>query len=127
MIYGKRTVLFVTVTILFVLIAAFCVSATVVSQNGISTRVEEKYRKELEKEYIAGLREFLARQGYHNSGVTFTCVTDTDGSRIYTATIHHAAIDRLAENQRQSLKLELADLPTAIEDNICHEFLVINP
>ncbi len=126
MAYIKKTTLFITVTIAFVLIATFCISATVASQSHISERAQDEYRKAQEKEYVTALRSYLAGQGYHNSGITLTSVTDIDGSRTYTATIHHAGIDRLAENKRQDLKIQLADLPTAIEDNICHEFLVIN-
>lgn len=126
MTYMKKTALFITITIAFVLIATFCISATVASQSHISEQARDEYRKAQEKEYVTVLRNYLAGQGYHNSGISLTSVTDTDGSRTYTATIHHAAIDRLTENERQDLKIRLAEFPTTIQNTICHEFLVIN-
>ena len=124
MTYMKKTALFITVTIAFVLIATFCISATVVSQSHISEQAQDEYRKAREKEYVAALRSYLAQQGYHSSGVTLTSVTDTDGARTYTATIHHAAIDRRTEKERQDLKIRLAALKTTIQNNIYHEFLL---
>ena len=127
MISEKRSVLFVIITILFVLTGVFFISATVVCETGISVQAQDNYRKELEKEYVEGLRKFLAHQGYHNSGVTLTSVTDADGIRTYTATVHHAAIDCLTNEERHDLKVMLGDLPKTVEDNICHEFLITNP
>ena len=126
MIYMKKTALFITVTIVFVLIATFCISATVVSQSHISEQARDEYRKAKEKEYVTALRSYLAQQGYHNSGITLTSVTDTDGARTYTATIHHAAIDRLTERERQDLKIQLAAVPITMQNDIYHEFLIIN-
>lgn len=122
----KKITLFITLTIVFVLLATFCISATVVSQSHISEQAQHEYRKEQEKEYVTVLRSYLAQQGYRNSGVTLTSVTDIEGNRTYTATIHHAAIDRLTEMERQDLKIRLAALKTTMQNNICHEFLVIN-
>ncbi len=127
MINEKRSVFFVIVTILFVLAGVFFTSATVVSETKISMQAQDNYRKELEKEYVEGLRKFLAHQGYHNSGVTLTSVTDADGIRTYTATVHHAAIDRITDEKRQELIVMLGELPKTVEDNICHEFLITNP
>lgn len=126
MTYMKKTALFITVTIAFMLMATFCISATVVSQSHISEQAQEDYRKAQEKEYVTALRSYLAKQGYHNSGVTLTSVTDTDGTRTYTATIHHAAIDCLTEKERQDLKIALAAVSITMQNDIYHEFLIIN-
>ncbi|MBR5247598.1 MAG: hypothetical protein IKV27_01415 [Lachnospiraceae bacterium] len=126
MTYMKKTALFISITIVFVLMATFCISATVVSQSHISEQAQDEYRKAEEKEYVTALRSYLAQQGYHNSGVTLTSVTDTDGSQTYTATIHHAAIDRLTEKERQDLIIRLETLESTIRNHIYHEFLIIN-
>ncbi len=126
MTYVKRTALFIIVTIIFILISTFCISATVVSQSHISDRTLDKYRKVQEKEYVTELRGYLAKQGYYNSGVTLTSVTDAEGSRTYTATIHHAGIDRLTEDERTDLKRQIAALSSATEGRIIHEFLLLN-
>ncbi len=126
MTYMKKTAIFITVTFVFVLIATFCISATVVSQSHISEQAQDEYRKDKEKEYVTALRNYLAQQGYHNSGITLTSVTDADGARTYTATIHHAAIDRFTEKERQDLKIQLAAVPITMQNDIYHEFLIIN-
>ena len=126
MTYMKKTALFITVTIVFVMMATFCISATVVSQSHISEQAQDEYRKAKEKEYVIALRSYLAQQGYRNSGITLTSVADADGARIYTAIIHHAAIDRLTEKERRDLKIQLAAVPTTMQNEIYHEFLIIN-
>ena len=126
MTYMKKTALFISITIAFVLMATFCISATVVSQSHISEHAQDEYRKAREKEYVTALRSYLAQQGYHNSGVTLTSVTDTDGTRTYTAAIHHAAIDRLTEKERKDLIIQLASIETMIQNLIYHEFLITN-
>ena len=126
MTYMKKTAIFITVTIVFVLMATFCISATVVSQSHISEQAQDEYGKAREKEYVTALRSYLAQQGYHNSGVTLTSVTDTDGSQTYTATIHHAAIDRLTEKERQDLRIRLEALESTLQNHIYHEFLILN-
>lgn len=50
MTYMKKTALFITLTIAFVLMATFCISATVVSQSHISVQAQDEYRKTREKE-----------------------------------------------------------------------------
>ncbi len=126
MTYMKKTALFITVTIAFVLITTFCISATVVSQSHISEQAQDEYRKAGEKEYVTALRSYLAQQGYHDSGVTLTSVMYADGVRTYTATIHHAAIDSLTEKERQDLRIRLEALKTTMQNHIYHEFLITN-
>lgn len=126
MTYMKKTALFISITIAFVLMATFCISATVVSQSHISEQAQDEYRKAGEKEYVTALRSYLAQQGYYNSGITLTSVTDGDGTRTYKAIIHHAAIDRLTEKERKDLIIQLASIETIIENHIYHEFLIIN-
>ncbi len=126
MTYIKKTTLFAVTTIILVLIVAFFISATVVCESSIDEQAQRQYQKTLEKEYVEELRGYLAGQGYHNSGVTLTSVTEADGSRTYTATIHHASIDRLDQKERGELQLALAALPSSIEDPVFHEFLTLN-
>ena len=126
MTYIKKTTLFAVTTIILVLITAFFISATVVCESSIDEQAQYQYQKNLEKEYVEELRVYLAGRGYHNSGVTLTSVTEADGSRTYTATIHHASIDRLDQTKRGELQLALAALPSSIGEPVFHEFLTLN-
>ena len=50
----KKNILFAAATAILILIAAFCIGATAVSQTKISSRAEDNYRKAAEKEYVTG-------------------------------------------------------------------------
>lgn len=128
MTYFKKTAFFIAITILSALVIAFFIGVTVISQSRISERAQKQYDKQQEQQYVKELRTWLAEQGYENSGITLTSVTYADGSLIYTATIHHARIDRLDPAKREELRGQLAQFPTP-HDNapVSHEFLILNP
>lgn len=122
----KKNILFAAVTAILILIAAFCIGATAISQTKISSRAEDNYRKSAEKEYVTELRTRLEAKGYHNSGVTLTSKVDEQGTRTYTATIHHERIDNLKEEAKTLLKLELASISFPGTCTVRHEFLITN-
>ena len=99
----KSLPLSILFSVILVLVIAFCISGTVVSQSGHSREVEEKYYDELEAEYLAELKLFLEEEGYRNSGVTMTRVIDECGDRSYTVTIHHKLINRLSLPEKEQL------------------------
>lgn len=128
MTYLKKIAFFTAVTVLSAFFAALFVGMIVISQSRISERAQEQYYKQQEQQYVKELRACLAEQGYENSGITLTSVTYADGSLTYTATIHHARIDRLDQAAREELSSRLAQFPTP-HDNapVSHEFLILNP
>lgn len=119
-----RMVLMVLTTVLLVLISAFAVSGTVLSQSYNSTREQKEYYKALEHEYIDSMRDFLEDQGYVNSGITMNRIIEEDGSMVYTVTIHHRRILALEPAQRNELALNCGEIKFPIEDcSLCYTFL----
>ena len=116
---------FVAVTILLVLIAAFCCVGTVMSRTDLDARELEEYYLEKEHELTREIREMLEEKGFENSGVTVTRVVETDGSRLYTVTVHHGRIDDMCDEEREKLLEELKAIN--FEDERCsffHKFLL---
>lgn len=120
-----RKITFTTViTIILVLVTAFCISGTVISQSKGKSAVEEAYYRDWEREYVQKIRGLLANQGYDNCGVTMTRVIETDGNRDYTIEIHHRRISGLKWNQKQALLEACKDISFPVGNcNFCHKFL----
>lgn len=115
------TVLF---SAMLILVIAFCISETVLSQSNHARQMEEKYYDELEEAYLQELKLFLAEEGYKNSGVTMTRMVDKDGVRSYTVTIHHKLIDKMSEGEKRELTKACGQIAFADEDSVfCHKFL----
>ena len=116
---------FILLTVCFVLVCAFCITGTVMSQSSPGELEVENYYRAREKQLVGDIREYLGHSGFPDSGVTLTRVIDTDGVREYTITVHHGKIDKMDASSRESLRKELSTLVFA-EDNCLfyHEFLV---
>ena len=111
-------------TILLVLVAAFFVTATVMSRTSLDQAELEGYYRETAEQLVRDARKFLITQVYQNSGVMLTRVVGADGSRVYTVTLHHGDFDRLEEAEREALVRELTELEFADENAVfCHKFL----
>ena len=96
----KRLPLTLMISIFLILIIAFCISGTVLSQSSHESKIEEKYYREMEKIYVQEIRDLL------------------------TVTIHHGRIDRLSEAERKELLAQCREI--AFPDDECgfrYEFL----
>lgn len=112
------------ITVLLVLIIAFCISGTVIGQNKGDARAEEQYYQAAEQAYIKEIRNLLEEKGYSNSGVTMNRVIEEDGTREYTVTIHHRRISCLSDEQKNALVTECQSIDFSVENcSIFHEFL----
>ncbi len=121
----NNTIGFAVLTFCLVLISAFCITGTVISQTKPLEAELINYYREQEKELVHRTREYLSQAGFPNSGVTLTSVIEVDGSREYTLTIHHGKINKMDENSKESLKEELASLVFVADNCIFyHEFLL---
>lgn len=121
---AKQISFMIFTTVFLILIIAFCISGTVISQNKHGSRAEARYFNAIEQEYTKAVRKLLAEKGCENSGITMTRVTDTDGSREYTVTIHHRRLSRLSEEEKQELLSECKDLEFPDkESRLFHKFL----
>ena len=112
---------FWAVTIILVIVTAFCCAGTVMSRTDFSAQELEHYEREREQKLVEDVREYLRQQGYGNSGVMLTRVMDADGSREYTLSIHHSRITALDQEERERLAEELQEL--AFTDQSCSFFI----
>ena len=120
----KEITITTVVTMLLILIIAFCICGTAFGQNRGRNQAQERYYRAMEQEYVKEIRKLLTERGYCNSGVTMNRVVQEDGSRQYTVTIHHRRITRLDEEQQNELLDECRMIDFPVEDcTFCHEFL----
>lgn len=125
--FFQSNITFVFVTVLFVMISAFCIGQTVSGKEDGEAKEQEAFYREQENKLLADTRAFLNQEGYYNSGVTLTRVVDSDGSREYTITIHHSRIDRMDDFEKQELKNALEELVFVSKGcSFCHTFLAYN-
>lgn len=125
--YLKKTGFVVVMTVIIVIISVLCIGITAISKSEITKQEQENYYREQEKEYVKELRVYLENIGYPNSGVTMTRTTESDGTVIYSVTIHHSRIGSLALNEREELLAQLASIPSPRDNaGICHKFLKTN-
>lgn len=119
------TIGFLLITLLLILISAFCMAGTVKSRTTFADAELEQYFKQKEKELVTEIRAYLNDSGFQNSGITLTRVIDEVGERTYTMTIHHGKIDAMTETDRLLLAAELADHGTKPEHcNLEYSFLL---
>lgn len=116
-------VAFYVVTFVLILIIALCAGGTVRSESrDEAQRVENRVQ---EQQLMADVRCYLKENGYSNSGVTLTYVTDEDGSPEYTFTIHHNRINDMSEEEREALSAELMQACNASGScSISYEYLL---
>lgn len=121
----ENIVVTVFVLIASVLVASLCITQTVCSREKIARSEMEGYYQMLEKETVRQVRSYLNDNGFTNSGVTLTRVVDEEENRHYTLTVHHGKIDKMDEEERESLGKDLEQFYFAAEHcTFCHEFLV---
>ena len=101
---------FWAVTIILVIVTAFCCVETVMSSTDISRQELENYYRECERQLVEETREYLGQQGYTNSGVMLTRVVDVDGSREYTLHVHHSRITGLSSEEQEQLADRLQEM-----------------
>ena len=100
---------FVLITVVLIMVTVFCTTGTVMGMEKDAARVDEKYYKQMEKEYVKQVRSYLQEEGYENSGVTLTKILFEDGSREYTLNVHHKRIGKLSESEQNALRNALAE------------------
>lgn len=108
---------FGVITVLLVLVIAFFTTGTVMGMEKGSVKVDEKYYRQIEQEYVCQVRAYLSDVGYDNSGIALTKVFYEDGSREYTLNIHHKRIDKLTSVEQEQLKNELTGFANLIGQN----------
>lgn len=116
-------VAFYVVTVVLILIIVLCVGGTARSESRDEVqRVENRVQ---EQQLLMDVRQYLKNNGYTNSGVTLTYVTDADGDPEYTFTIHHKRINDMSEEEREAFGAELMQACNASGSySISYEYLL---
>lgn len=116
-------VAFYVVTVVLILIIVLCVGGTARSESrDEAQRVENRVQ---EQQLLTVVRQYLKNNGYTNSGVTLTYVTDADGDPEYTFTIHHKRINDMSEEEREAFSAELMQACNASGSySISYEYLL---
>lgn len=96
----------IIISVICLLVTVFCILGVRTGKNSRTSKLEEKYYREMEEDYVSEIRSLLTKEGYENSGITMTWAIDEKGERIYTVTIHHGRIDRLSEKEKSALIAE---------------------
>lgn len=114
----------IAISVICLTVTVFCVLGIMMGKNGRVDRPEEKQYREMEKSYVSEIRKLLEEEGYENSGITMTWVTDETGERIYTVTIHHGRIDKLSKAEKRALMEECRAIEFPDKEcGFCHKFL----
>ncbi len=89
---------------------------TAMSCNACPGNIRKEDYRRMEQEYVQQVRTFLADSGYGNSGVMLTHVTDGEGSRTYTVTIHHERLQSLSFIEKQEIGKAILALAFKVPD-----------
>ncbi|MBQ7955710.1 MAG: hypothetical protein IJ282_08155 [Lachnospiraceae bacterium] len=117
---------FILITTILIVIAAFSITGTVKSQSKDNMKLDEKYYRQMEQEYVREVRNYLAEQGFENSGVMLTYVSGGSDARTYTITIHNEKLKGLPEAKKAAIRREILDLAfEAPECTFFGEFLSV--
>lgn len=122
----KKSISFVILVIVSVLVIVFCTTQTVMSQSKTDDRRKKQYYAKMEETYYADIDALLAEKGYSGSGITIRWVSDDGESRVYTVMIHHRCIDVLNGQEKEALIQELSQ--AEFDDIRCsfrYEFLTV--
>ncbi len=120
----QRIIWWMTATVLLILICAFAISGTVLSQSREAAKEQHEYYRMLEDEYVKEMRAFLEEQGYAFSGVTMNRVIYEDGSIEYKVMIHHRRISDLDAEQKEALLASCREIKFPVEGcSFRYEFL----
>ena len=122
----RKVSAFTITTFILVGIILFSITGTVFSQSANKSKIEDKYRNQMEEDYIQEVREFLEEKNMSNSGITMTKVIYENGQMEYEVTIHNRAIDLMSYYEQQKLQQELQKISFPDSSStVSHEFLKI--
>ncbi|BFL02014.1 hypothetical protein K070079E91_43640 [Eisenbergiella porci] len=93
----------IAVTVVLIVISAFCIAGTVKGQSRDAFREEDGYYSRLEEDYLAQVRKILKEEGYANSGLTLTFSRDVRGEKTYLLKIHNRRFENLDKSEIQGI------------------------
>ncbi len=112
------------ITFLLIMVIVFSTTGTVMGMEKGKAGVDEKFYRQVEREYVSRVRSYLNEGGFENSGVALTKVIYEDGRREYTLNVHHKRIERLDPEGKSRLSNDLEALKIN-EEGICIKDLLV--
>ena len=97
-------------TLWLVIILALSSAKVVSSREKLAQQELDRYFCQMEKETVKEVRNILGSQGYINSGVTLTRITEAEGQVEYVLNIHHERLYQIDDEERQELVEKLDDI-----------------
>ena len=70
-------------------------SAKAAVLKGDGSAFSTKQYVDMEEEYVKEARMILLEKGCKNAGITLTYITDREGQREYSVTVHHRKLTRM--------------------------------
>ena len=102
------TLIPVAVIGLLIIVFVFLVGSKAYAKS-VETAVREQ-REVLESAYISSVKETLQEEGFANSGVNMTKITNEEGEWEYTVIIYHRSVEWMEENDKIELEQTLAEM-----------------
>lgn len=103
----KKAVLLV-VTVL-VLVFGIGITARAASVKEEEVRISKEQYYVMEEEFQKEARMILLEKGCKDAGIMLTYVTDAEGRRAYTVTVHHSRLDKMEEQELKLLEARLQE------------------
>lgn len=97
-----------------VMVMAGSLGMTVKAMSEQKPKITKEQYKAMEAEYLQEVRMILLEKGCKNAGVTLTHVTDEEGNRTYTITVHHRKLEKIQEEEISLLKERVSEIPLEI-------------
>lgn len=85
----------VLLAVVFILVVGIGMSAKAAVLKDDSRIFGAKQYAVMEEAYVKEIRMILLEKGCKNAGITLTYITDIDGNRDYTITLHHSKLDKM--------------------------------
>lgn len=106
----SKIAMYFVATLWLVIILALCSAKVVSSREKLAQQELDRYFCQMEKETVKEVRNILGSQGYINSGVTLTRITEAEGQVEYVLNIHHERLYQIDDEERQELVEKLDDI-----------------
>ena len=103
----KKAVLLVAAVLVLAFGIGITAKAASVKEEG--ARFSKEQYRIMEEEFQKEVRMILLEKGCKNAGIMLTYVTDAEGMREYTVTVHHSRLDDMEEQEMKLLEARLQE------------------
>lgn len=104
----QKNIIFTAVTIVMVLTFVILAGSKVYAES--LEESNRRQREDRERVYLSMIRSQLEEQGFQNSGINMTKMTDENDEWEYTVVIYHHAFEWLEQAEAEDLEAMLIDM-----------------